>query len=120
MVTRLEIHEAAGAGSSANAPTGGRRTPSKQSLRALDIVNIFMADVRDGVGVYLSVYLLALHHWSASRIGIVIAIPALVSILAQSSAGGLIDRSTRKRQLLVVASGIIAASCVVVVLWPRF
>jgi len=93
---------------------------STRSSRGLDLVNVFMADVKDGVGVYLSVYLLAVHHWSPSRIGIVVALPWLVSILAQSPVGALIDRTTKKRLLLVVASVIVAASCIVVVVLPRF
>src|SRR3982750_2942510 len=93
---------------------------STRSLRALDVVNIFMADVKDGVGVYLSVYLLSVHHWDPSRIGIVVAIPWLVSIVAQSPIGGFIDHTRKKRLLLVVASVIIALTCVAVVLFPSF
>jgi hypothetical protein len=32
---------------------------SQGSLKALDWANLFMADVKDGVGVYLSVFLLS-------------------------------------------------------------
>jgi hypothetical protein len=35
--------------------------PSPQSLRALDWLNVFLADVRDGIGPYLAMYLLATH-----------------------------------------------------------
>ncbi len=78
-----------------------------------------MADVKDGVGVYLSVYLLAEQKWDPSRIGMVVAIPWLVSILAQSPVGGFIDHTLRKRLLLVVASAIVALSCLTVVFFPR-
>jgi hypothetical protein len=30
--------------------------------RALDALNFFLADVRDGLGPYLSIYLLLTHH----------------------------------------------------------
>jgi len=93
---------------------------SVRSLRGLDLVNVFMADVKDGVGVYLSVYLLAEQKWDPSRIGMVVAIPWLVSILAQSPVGGFIDHTRRKRLMLVVASAIVALSCLTVVFFPRF
>ena len=79
-----------------------------------------MADVKDGVGVYLSVYLLTVHKWDPSQIGVVVAIPWIVSILAQSPVGGFIDRTKRKRLLLVVASAIVALSCIIVVNFPAF
>ena len=79
-----------------------------------------MADVKDGVGVYLSVYLLAEHQWDPSLIGLVVAIPWLVSILVQSPVGGFIDRTRQKRLLLVVASAVVALSCLTVVFFPRF
>ena len=79
-----------------------------------------MADVKDGVGVYLSVYLLAEQKWDPSHIGLVVAIPWLVSILVQSPVGGFIDHTRRKRFMLVVASAIVALSCLTVVFFPRF
>ena len=93
---------------------------SQRSLRALDVVNVFMADVKDGVGVYLSVYLLTVHRWDPSHIGIVVAIPLLVAILLQSATGALIDRTRHKRVLLVIASAVVALTCMVVVYFPAF
>jgi predicted MFS family arabinose efflux permease len=93
---------------------------SKRSLRGLDIVNVFMADVKDGVGVYLSVYLLTEHRWDPSHIGIVVAVPWVVSILAQSPVGAFIDVTRKKRLLLVAASAVVALSCITVVLLPTF
>ena len=48
----------------------GWRGLSKWSTRGLDILNFLMADVRDGVGPFLSVYLKGSQHWGASDIGI--------------------------------------------------
>src|SRR3712207_9160469 len=93
---------------------------SKRSLRGLDMVNVFMADVKDGVGVYLAVYLLVEEKWDPSKIGIVVAIPWIVSILMQTPVGGYIDRTRNKRLLLVIASVIVALSCLTVVLFPHF
>jgi MFS family permease len=91
-----------------------------RSLRGLDWVSLLMADVKDGVGVYLSVYLLTVRHWPADKIGLVIAAPGLIGILVQAPAGALIDRTTYKRMLLIVASIVIAICCLAVVLSNGF
>lgn len=79
-----------------------------------------MADVRDGVGVYLSVYLLTVRDWQPGDIGIVIAAPGIVGVLVQTPAGALIDRTRHKLLLLIVASVIIALCCLAVVLTSGF
>ena len=93
---------------------------SAGSLKALDWVNLFMADVKDGVGVYLSVYLLTVKNWQPDQIGLVIAVPGIVGILVQPPAGALIDRTKYKRLLLMSASAIIAVCCLVVVITGTF
>lgn len=37
---------------------------SRRAGRALDAANFFLADVRDGLGPYLAVYLLTEQHWA--------------------------------------------------------
>ncbi|HEX8313464.1 MAG TPA: MFS transporter [Flavisolibacter sp.] len=93
---------------------------SAGSLKGLDWANLFMADVKDGVGVYLSVYLLTVKNWEPDEIGLVIAVPGIVGILVQPPAGALIDRTKYKRLLLSTASGIIAACCLAVILFSSF
>jgi predicted MFS family arabinose efflux permease len=91
-----------------------------RSLKGLDWVSLLMADVRDGVGVYLSVFLLTVRNWEPDDIGIVIAAPGLVGILVQAPAGALIDRTPHKRLLLMVASVVIALCCLAVVVSDGF
>jgi MFS family permease len=93
---------------------------SKGSLKALDWANLFMADVKDGVGVYLSVFLLTVRNWEPDQIGYVIAIPGLIGILVQPPAGALIDRTKYKRFLLVGASIVIAICCFVIIVMEDF
>jgi MFS family permease len=93
---------------------------SSRSLKGLDWANLFMADVKDGVGVYLSVFLLTVRHWQPDQIGYVIAVPGLVGILIQPLAGALIDRSTYKRYLLIFASAVIALCCFVIIVMKGF
>lgn len=93
---------------------------SSQSLKGLDWANLFMADVKDGVGVYLSVYLLTVKDWRPDQIGLVVAVPGIVGILVQPPAGALIDRTKYKRLLLMIASAIIAVCCLVIILTGTF
>jgi MFS family permease len=93
---------------------------SGRSLKALDWANLFMADVKDGVGVYLSVFLLTVRNWEPDQIGYVIAIPGLIGILVQPPAGALIDRTTYKRFLLMGASIIIAICCFALIISGKF
>ena len=72
--------------------------------RALDALNFFLADVRDGLGPYLAIYLLTEQKWDEASIGIVMSVAAVAGIIAQTPAGALIDRSTAKRALMVAAA----------------
>lgn len=88
--------------------------PSRQSLRALDAVNFFLADVRDGLGPYLAIYLLAVrgpeHGWNEATVGSVITIAGVVGLLSQTPAGILIDRIENRRAIIVVAALAVTAS----------
>ncbi|ABD89924.1 MFS transporter [Rhodopseudomonas palustris] len=72
--------------------------------RPLDALNFFLADVRDGLGPYLSIYLLTEQQWDQASIGAVIAVAAVAGIVAQTPAGALIDASKAKRALIVIAA----------------
>jgi MFS family permease len=80
--------------------------------RALDAVNFFLADVRDGLGPYLAIYLLTEQKWDEASIGVVMSVAALAGIIAQTPAGALIDRSTAKRALMVAAAIVVTLGCV--------
>ncbi|RON40817.1 MFS transporter [Pseudomonas frederiksbergensis] len=90
-----------------NAPTDRRNTLS------LDGLNFFLADVRDGLGPYLAIYLLAVHHWDPASIGLVMTLAGIAALLTQTPAGALIDRTRRKRGVIIVAALLVTVSCVV-------
>ena len=69
--------------------------------RPLDALNFFLADVRDGLGPYLAIYLLTERKWDQASIGLVMSIAGIAGIVAQTPAGAVIDRSTAKRALIV-------------------
>jgi MFS family permease len=95
----------------------GKPNPSNRSLRALDALNVFLADVRDGLGPYLAIYL-ATKHWDPSKIGLAMSVMGVASVLAQTPAGALIDRTRRKRGWLVLASIGVAFGAVAMVRMP--
>ena len=88
--------------------------------RALDALNFFLADVRDGLGPYLAIYLLTEQKWDEASIGVVMSVAALAGIAAQTPAGALIDRSTAKRALIVTAAILVTLSCIALPLIHRF
>jgi MFS family permease len=110
-------------------PVIGKSTPTarfrlrqtgKAVERTLDALNFFLADVRDGLGPYLAIYLLTEQKWDQASIGMVMSIAAVAGIVAQTPAGALIDRSTAKRGLMVAAAMAVTSACLVLPFLHRF
>ncbi len=101
-------------------PGSRERNPSSTSLRALDGVNFFLADVRGGIGPFLGAYLRSNHHWDAARVGIALAASQIGTLLAQTPAGALIDRIKWKRLAIAVAAVSVAMCCLILYLAPSF
>ncbi len=81
--------------------------------RKLDALNFFLADIRDGLGPYLAIYLLTERKWDAASIGALMSLAGLAGILAQTPAGALIDRSPAKRGWMVAAAIGVTAACLI-------
>ncbi|ROM54280.1 MFS transporter [Pseudomonas rhodesiae] len=79
---------------------------------SLDSLNFFLADVRDGLGPYLAIYLLAVHKWDPASIGVVMTLAGIAALLTQGPAGALIDRTRSKRAAIAVAALLVTGSCV--------
>jgi predicted MFS family arabinose efflux permease len=96
------------------------RHPSSRSLRGLDGLNFLMADVRDGLGPYLSIYLSGSQHWAAGPVGLAMAASSLAAAFCQIPAGLLVDKLRAKR-LLVALSGLsVAVGCLLIACHPEF
>ncbi|MGR2708332.1 MFS transporter [Pseudomonas sp. IB20] len=80
---------------------------------SLDSLNFFLADVRDGLGPYLAIYLLAVHQWDPASIGVVMTLAGIAALLTQGPAGALIDRTRSKRAVIAVAAVLVTVSCLV-------
>jgi MFS family permease len=81
--------------------------------RALDASNFFLADVRDGLGPYLAIYLLTEQNWDQARIGIVMSIATIAGIVAQTPAGALVDATRAKRGVMVVAAILVTVASLI-------
>src|SRR6201986_2704681 len=79
---------------------------SNRANRALDAANFFLADVRDGLGPYLAIYLLTVQKWDEAGIGIVMSIATVAGIVAQTPAGALVD-ATRAKRLVIAAAAVL-------------
>jgi MFS family permease len=88
--------------------------------RALDLSNFFLADVRDGLGPYLSIYLLLTHHWDQASIGFVMGIGGIAAIAAQTPVGALVDRASAKRALIVAGALTVTVGTLAMPLLPHF
>jgi MFS family permease len=98
------------------AATLGRATSPDHppATRTLDALNFFLADVRDGLGPYLAIYLLVVrgpsHGWNEATVGMVLTIAGIVGLLSQTPAGGLIDRAKNKPRIVIAAALLVTLS----------
>ncbi|EIX1613516.1 MFS transporter [Cronobacter sakazakii] len=72
-----------------------------RSLQALCLMSFFLADVRDGLGPFLGIFLTE-RHWRPDDIGFVMTAGGIAALLATVPAGIMID-ATRKKRLLLLA-----------------
>ncbi len=93
--------------------TSSRPRPGNQG-GTLDALNFFLADVRDGLGPYLAIYLIAVrgpaHGWNEATVGMVLTIAGIVGLLAQTPAGILIDRAANKPRIVMVMALLVTIS----------
>ncbi len=94
------------------------RQPATASLRALDWANFLLADVRDGLGPYLAIYLLTTLRWTPEGIGIAMSVMGIATVVAQTPAGALVDRTRKKRVFSVIASLLIATASLLTISFP--
>ena len=88
--------------------------------RALDALNFFLADVKDGLGPFLAIFLMSSRHWDAGRIGLVLTVAGLTTVAARGPAGALVDAVRWKRSLIAGAAVVVAAGAVAMATFPSF
>ena len=94
---------------------GGAESGKRGSVQALMALNFCIADVQNGMGPYVALFLQSAVGWGPAQIGTALAAGNLAQVIAQTPAGALIDRLRQKRALLVVGIVFIAAACLATV-----
>jgi MFS family permease len=83
-----------------------------RTLRALEWLNFFVADVQTGLGPFLAAYLAA-NGWSPEKLGVLLTFGGLLPIAFQIPAGALVDEIPAKRALTGASVLAIAAGALV-------
>src|ERR1700758_4284600 len=92
----------------------------QRANRALDAANFTLADLRDGLGPYLAIYLLTEQRWDEARIGMVMAVATFAGIAAQTPPGALVDATRAKRPAMAIAAILVTAASLALPLFPAF
>ena len=91
------------------------REPSFRAARGLDGLNFCLADIRDGLGPYLAIYLIAergpTQGWNEATTGLIMTIAGIVGLVAQTPAGALIDRTRHKPAIVIAGALAVTLSC---------
>src|SRR5215216_6307036 len=85
---------------------------------SLDWLNFLLADVRGGLGPYVSVYLLTEGQWDQATIGAVLTVSGLIGITLHTPIGALIDATHFKRGLIIGGTCALAISAVAIAWAP--
>src|SRR5690349_10421373 len=92
------------------AGSGSRGRQPMPYRASLDWLNFLLADVRGGLGPYVSVFLLTQAHWDQAAIGAVLTISGLIGISLHTPVGALID-ATRAKRALIVGGALALSAC---------
>jgi MFS family permease len=87
---------------------------------SLDALNFFLADVRQGLGPYLAIYLLTERHWAEDQIGFVMTIATVCGLIVQTPAGALTDLSHAKRAIVVTAALVVTGASILLPFMSSF
>lgn len=83
----------------------------KKSLRAIEWLNFFLADVQTGLGPFVAAYL-ASNGWQPSAVGYALTFGGVVTVAMQTPAGAAIDAARRKRVVLGVSLSVLVSGAV--------
>ncbi|WP_062013927.1 MFS transporter [Aureimonas sp. AU4] len=95
------------------------RPARSRSLKALGAVNFFLADVRDGLGPFLGIFLIG-RGWDTATIGLVMTIGGIAGMLATTPLGALADATRAKRFMVAFCAGLVIAASLAILFVPSF
>ncbi|KQT43221.1 MFS transporter [Aureimonas sp. Leaf454] len=112
-MSTLAVGERGASRASATRPARGR------SVKALSAVNFFLADVRDGLGPFLGIFLIG-QGWGTDTIGYVMTIGGIAGMLATTPLGALADASKAKRFMVAFCAALVIAASLAILFVPTF
>lgn len=105
-------------GSGPAVKTPSPAAPAKtRSVRALGAVNFFLADVRDGLGPFLGVFLIG-NGWGTDTIGYVMTTGGIAGMLATTPLGALADATRVKRFVVGFCSVLVIVASLAILFLP--
>jgi predicted MFS family arabinose efflux permease len=84
----------------------------------LDALNFFLADVRGGLGAFVSVFLVTAAGWTSAEVGAVLTVSGLIGIVLHTPVGATIDATHAKRALLIGAVVLLAVCAIAIERMP--
>ncbi|GGD97149.1 MFS transporter [Aureimonas endophytica] len=94
-------------------------TARSRSVKALGAVNFFLADVRDGLGPFLGIFLVG-QGWDTASIGLVMTIGGIAGMLATTPLGALADASKAKRFMVGFCAALTIVASLAILFIPSF
>src|SRR5215469_13581986 len=88
-----------------------------KTTRALDFLNLFVANIQTGFGPFITVYLTT-QGWTQTAIGIALSLSTTTAMASQLPAGALVDAARRKSHIAALSILCFAASALLFALWP--
>ena len=80
-----------------------------RSLRALDWLNFFIANVQTGFGPFIASYL-ASEKWTQGEIGVALSVGTITAMVSQLPGGAVVDALRNKRRAAAAAIGAVTLS----------
>jgi MFS family permease len=91
--------------------------PTRNSLRSLEWLNFFLADVQTGLGPFVAAYL-ASSGWNPGAVGYALTVGGLVTVALQTPAGAVVDATRNKRLLLMINLGVLVCGAILLMRQP--
>jgi MFS family permease len=92
-------------------------TASRSAERALDWLNLCVANIQTGFGPFIAVYLTT-QGWTQTAIGIALSVGTITSMASQVPAGALVDAAPRKSIAAGFSILAFTLSALMFALWP--
>jgi MFS family permease len=91
--------------------------PSGSVGRALDWLNLFVANIQTGFGPFIAVYLTT-QGWTQTAIGFALSVGTVAAMASQVPAGALVDSARRKSLAAALSILAFTLSALIFALWP--